>query len=267
METRKLILRDAIYRRRRSLLYWNVGLFALSFYLGAFVPSVIGNKTLDMLAQQLPAYAEALFGKISGFTTPEGFIDGKLFLVTAPLLFLVFTTGFATDIIAGDERRGTLELLLSAPLPRSQVVLERFGALVLATGMMAASQALGLVAAAALFAFDLAPSRVFAVTIHLFMLAVAFGAFALFLGNLLGRRGLAAGLTALLAVLSYLTNSMAQVSDVLKPFRPFSLFYYYHGHRPLLEGVNWQDVGVMAAVALACLGASLWAVERRDLGV
>jgi ABC-type transport system involved in multi-copper enzyme maturation permease subunit len=64
----------------------------------------------------------------------------------APLLFLIFAIGQGSGAIAGEEERGTLDLLLANPRSRVRIVLEKFGALALMTLGLAAMMWAGLTA-------------------------------------------------------------------------------------------------------------------------
>lgn len=260
------VLFQTLAQRRRRLVYWMAGLGGFAFYLGAFFPSIQGNQALDDMLKDLPPYLEPLVGQVSNFTTAAGFLDAKLFLLTGPVILAAFTIAFGISIVAGEEQAGTLDLVLSYPLTRGRLVVEKYVAMGAATALLAASQAVGLWGAAAAYNYELDAGGLAAVSLHLWLLAMALGSVALLIANASGRRGVAAGATALFALISYLINSLAGLSTTADTLRPLSVFYYYHGHAPILEGVNWNDVAVLGLFCLACLAASLVAVNRRDLG-
>ena len=71
---------------------------------------------------------------------------------------------------------------------------------------------------------------------HLAFVALAFGALALALGGVTGRRAVAAGGAAAVAVAMYLVNGLAPVTADWLQY--LSLFHYYAGHEPLRNGVD-----------------------------
>ena len=75
-------------------------------------------KVLD----SLPPVIKNLIGKNNFMATPEGFFNLQPFSILAPLLFIVFAVAKGSDATAGEEERGTLDLLLANPLPRRRVV-------------------------------------------------------------------------------------------------------------------------------------------------
>ena len=221
------IFLQTLSQRRRAILYWAGALAALTFYVGAFYPSIQGNEVLNELFKDLPAYLVALFGEVVGIATAEGFLDSKVFLLTAPAYMAIFTIGFGISIIAGEEHARTIDLLLANPISRTRVVLEKYAAMALATLVLVVAQGLGMWLASAAFRFPLSAGA---------------------------------------ALISYFINSFAALSETSRRLRPLSLFYYYHGHEPFFKGVHWGDLGVLAGFTLFCLALSLVAVNRRDLG-
>lgn len=101
--------------------------------LGALAPSVVDQATagdLDAILELLPA------STVAGLPSDPG-LQAAVLLVThmlAPMVLLVpvlFTTVIATDAIAGERERGTLEGLLLTPMTdRELVAAKLLGALV-----------------------------------------------------------------------------------------------------------------------------------------
>ena len=87
------------------------------------------------------------------------------------------------------------------------------------------------------------------------LLALAFGAIALLLSAATGRRGLATGLTAALAVAAYLLNSLAPLVHTLDHIRVASPFYHYVAGDPLRHGFAVDHALVLVAIAVVA-GAS-----------
>ena len=97
-------------------------------------------------------------------------------------------------------------------------------------------------------------------------MVIAFGTLVLLLANATGRPGGSTRGTETVATVSYFLSSLAVLSETDQKLCPLSLFYYYRGHNPFVAGGHWPDVAVVVGFALGCLGLSLVAVSRRDLG-
>jgi ABC-2 type transport system permease protein len=104
-----------------------------------------------------------------------------------------------------------------------------------------------------------------AICTHLALLGLAFGFLALGVGAATGSRGTAGGVSAAVALFSYLMNSFAPAVEGLEPYRVASLLYYYNGSDPLVNGFNPTHLGVLAGFGLLCLVVGWWAFRRRDL--
>jgi ABC-2 type transport system permease protein len=107
--------------------------------------------------------------------------------------------------------------------------------------------------------------RLAALALHLAFLALAFGALALALGGTTGRRAVAAGGSAAVAVAMYLVNGFAPVIDHAHWLKYLTLFHYYEGDDPLANGIDPGGLAVLAAVALALAAVAAAGFRHRDL--
>ena len=197
---------------RRSLLWWGIGLSAYTTIELLFYPSFRSFPGMEELVRQLPKELMALFaGDLASFFSPEGFLRAELFFLFVPLLFIVFTTAFGSGAIAREEARGTLDLLLAHPIARWQVVLQKFGAMALATLALGGIFWLALAVTSVAVGMEISPWRLAQATLSVILLALAFGSIALALGSATGNRSLSLGLTAALALGSYLLNALSPV--------------------------------------------------------
>ena len=103
-----------------------------------------------------------------------------------PLLLLVAAIGAGAGAIAGEEERGTLELLLANPVSRTKVVLEKSVALVAEIAGLGFVLWLALLVGALLTSMDISAGHLAAATLSAVLLALAYGAIALLLGAATG---------------------------------------------------------------------------------
>ena len=61
--------------------------------------------------------------------SPAGYLNSQVYALMAPLVLLIFAIGAGAGAVAGEEERGTLDLLLAHPLRRRDYVVQRFLAL------------------------------------------------------------------------------------------------------------------------------------------
>ncbi|HEX6330376.1 MAG TPA: ABC transporter permease subunit [Actinomycetota bacterium] len=252
---------------RRGLLWWSVALVATAFMYAGFYPSIRENtEVLTDYIETLPEFLKNTFLSESGdFTSPAGYLNTELFSFFAPLLLLIYAIGAGARATAGEEERRTLDILLATPTPRRRAVLEKFGALVIGTALLAA--ALWVSIAALGPPFELTPdlTNLAAAVVSCVLLAVSMGALALAVGASTGRRTLAAGVTGGVAALSYVLDVLAPSVESLRWLQTVSVFHYYAGNEPLTNGLDPLHVLVLVGVSAALLVAALVGFERRDL--
>ena len=252
--------------QRRALLWWAIGLVALTVITMLFYPSFRDSTGFDELYGQMPeGLAKAFAGEFSDFTSPEGYLNSQLFFFVFPLMFLIFAAAFGSSAIAGEEARGTLGLLLSNPVTRWQVVAQKFGAMAIATLAIAFFLWVGLAIGAVIVDMSVGFLRMAAVTASAALLGLAYGTLALALGCVNGNRGLSIGVTSALGTAAYFLNALAPLAEALEPFQKLSPFYYYIGADPLTNGLNLGHTGILIGLTAVALAVGLVAFERRDL--
>jgi ABC-2 type transport system permease protein len=252
---------------RRAICWWSLGLIAMTALMIAVYPSVRDNPELDKLVEDYPDAFKAFFGLGANvdYTSPVGYLNSELFSLMVPLLLLIAAIGAGARATAGEEERGTLDLLLANPIPRRRLVLDKLAALAAETAILALVLWLSLLVGAAAIGMNISTAHLAAATVAAALLALAFGAIALFLGATLGRRGAAIGITAAGAVAAYLVSSLAELVDFLRPLRVASPFYHYTANDALRSGLAADHVAFLLLLAGVAVAATLVAFERRDL--
>ena len=183
-----------------------------------------------------------------------------------PLLFLVAAIATGAGTIAGEEERGTLE---TAPGEPGVAHSGRAGEV---AGARARDRRPGARAVAG--ALDRGagrrdghlgwgtsqPRRSRAV-----LLAIAYGEIAVLVGAASGRRSLAIGVTAAIAVAAYLVNGLAPLVGALEGPQKLSPFYHYAVGDPLRRGVSVSHMAVLVGIAIIATALAPLFFSRRDV--
>ena len=260
----------AIWARRKAMAWWGASSFAYMLMYGSVYPTVRENAAdFDELLQGYPEALKKMFGVTDDFSyaSGDGFMQVQLFSLVVPLVFLIFAIGIGSRIIAGEEEDGVLDLLLSGPITRRSVLLQKFGAMALLT------TGLGMVVLAALLATNeiagigVSIMRLAEGILGSLLLSLVFGAAALAVGAVTGRRGLAIGAASGFVAASYLMYTLAGLADSLGTVQRAFPWYYYAAAQPLRNGLNWVHTGVLVAIVLVLVLAALAVFERRDIAV
>lgn len=233
-----------------------VGLY--NTYVGAF--------DLNSIIEKMPAtMKELLGGSDLDISNATGFLNIELFPLILPALLVGFAVALGSGFTAGEESRGTIDVLLSYPVARWRMILEKVGALVICVLVIAVVMLIGIEGGSVAGNAPVMLDKVAAGLVLAGLLSLGFGMMALALAAWSGNRGAAAGIPIGLMVVMYLVQSLSPQIDSLRAINGLSLFHYYLGHSPLKQGLDLGDTLVLLIVAIAFLAVSLFAFERRDL--
>lgn len=250
--------------QRRALIGWGIGLASLATMYAAFYPSI--KASAADLAGYMEKLPEAFRNVVGGdFTTPAGYLRSETFSSLGPILFLVFSIGAGARAIAGEEEDGTLDLLLSTPIRRRQLLVDKIGAMVVTAAALAAVLFVTLSVLGPPFDLTVPAADLGAACLMLLLVGLAFGAIALAIGCATGHRGLALGITGAYAAFSFVINALAPSVDALSWLRPLSPFRWYLDPDPLVSGITPVNVLVLVGVVAAGYVIAWLTFERRDL--
>jgi ABC-2 type transport system permease protein len=251
-------LRFEVRANLRATISWTIG---LSIYVGAVVslyPSVRSALNIGAIP---PGLREAF--NITDFTYLAGFLSSELFGVILPLVLPFYGIVVLSNVVAGNEERGRLDVLLGNPIPRWQLVAGTW--IVVAVYLLAMVMVFGSVIWAVASALDLALSanEAYRATFALWPPALAFSTLALVVSTLARQRAIAIGVPGAVVLLSYLILVIGRLADPLSFVRYISAYHYYGF--AILEGVWWGGVAVLLAATAALLALAIITFNRRDI--
>ncbi|MEX2555010.1 MAG: ABC transporter permease subunit [Actinomycetota bacterium] len=260
------VLAKSLRDQRRKAVWWSLGLALFALMTTSIYPSYSSTASeLERFMERAPAALRAFFGG-TDLGTPAGYLHTEVFSFMAPLMLILFAVALGTRMIAGEERRGTLDLLLSAPLSRRRLAGEKFLAMILATLGIATVFWAVLAAGSAIFSMEIGLGELAQTMLSCALLAFVFGALAFALGAGTGSTAVATGATAAVGVGSYLLDGLAPVVGGLRPYQVLSPFHYFFDAQPLRNGVDPVHAAILVAMTTVLFGVSLLLIDRRDLG-
>ena len=190
-----------------------------------------------------------------------GYIFGSFGALVVAVMALV--TGSAA--IAGEERNGTMSILLANPRSRTHVLLSKALSLVLLTALTVTALWASVHPMAALLSVEIGGLNVEALAIHLFVNAVFYGMLALAIGAFTGNRETATGATSGILVLSFFAVGLLPLVEGLEGLRVVFPWYYFDGSEPVYNGIAWGHLAVLTSGSIALLVAAVVGFSRRDL--
>ena len=264
-----MLLRNVFTKTVRDLrwpTFWvALGMGAMTGYFALLFPTYSKIVDLNSILDKMGPAAKLLGASLGDASTLIGFLHIELFSMILPALMVAFAAGMASGFTAGEESHGTIDVLLSYPVSRRRLVLEKTLAIALASILAAAVVWVFAVVGAAASGSVLPWDKLAAALVMLVLLGLAFGAIALAIAAFTGNRGAAIGVAVGLMVVMYLVDALSAIVDSLGVIRPLSFFRYYMGGDPLRNGLSIPDAGVLGAVAVVFLALAVIAFERRDL--
>jgi ABC-2 type transport system permease protein len=267
-----LVLRHMIRSRRRSVLWWSVGVALTALAIASAYPSVKESSAgLESYMESLPSGVVDLLGAGGGIATPAGYLNSQFYANVLPLLLVVLGIGVAAWTVAGAEGDGTLEMLLANPVRRGRVAGERLLGLLAITFVVALVATVVLAAVRSAFSLSsgLADGGLWAAGLGAWTLAVCFSAVTYAVGAATGRRGPAVAAGAAAAAATYVLYGLSGFVDALRPVRWVSPWYWFLDAAPLSAGFTstyWlQAVLLPLAVAAVVCVLGIARFTRRDL--
>lgn len=263
----KSVFGKVVWDQRRSLIGWSIAIAGYSAMIGSFWPTM-GDMAPEFqkLLESYPPAVKAMFN-IEEMLTPAGFIEAELFSAVMPIFFLVYAVGRGADLIAGEEERGSLDLLLAHPISRRSALLQKAGALGAGVAVLGLVLFASLALTNAIVGLGIPYGNLLAAACMLAVFAYGFGVVALAAGAFLGRKGVAIATAAALAAVAYLVQVLSKLVDWLDLARWVSPFAHLLEAHPLRDGFAWDHMLVLLLVPALFLGLAVWAFERRDVGV
>ena len=250
----------------RMVIGWAAFSAIWPFMYVALYPSIGALGEMQKMLEQMPPAIREFFASASlNLASPEGFLNMELFTFVAPLLILAYTVVVAGGATAGEEERGTMDLLLANPVARWRIVVEKSLVFVLGTMVVGLGMWIGAAVGAVVVNVDLDMWLVGQAIASAVLLGYAMGGIALAIGALTGRRWLAAGVALMLVIAGFFLNGLGAIVDWLEPWRPVSPFYHYIANDPLTNGID--PAHALVLIGWAVLGGivAIIAFERRDL--
>lgn len=242
----------------RQTSFWAIGLVIYCGLIVGIYPSV--SDAIDI--SLIPANLRAAFN-INDFTQLASFLSSELFGVILPLLLPFYGIIALSNVVAGAEERGRLDVLLGNPIPRRHLILGSY--LVVAVFLLFLATVIGTVVytVATLLDLELTARQTVRAAFALWPLTLAFGGLALAMSSMVRQRAVALGVPAAIIFLMYLVNVIGRLAPEVSGIR-FASAYHYYGSA-IIDGVWWVGVGVLLAAAAVLVTTAVIMFDRRDI--
>ena len=242
-----------LYRQRWVVAGWAAGVAVLAVYMVGIAHTIIDN------VMNLPGMREFLTHS-SGGDPYRGFI-GAFWFGFAQLLL----SGFAIHMVSGwaaDDTEGILTSVLSTPVPRWAVIVERAATALIGAALVVAVGSLAAAAMAAGTGTALDAGALFRASWPLIPFTLTYAAVGAALSADFPRASI--GVLGMLTFVSFLVYELGPLLKWPTWANDLSVQQLYG--TPFITGVYWTGLWVMLAIVIAGFGVAVALMQRREVG-
>jgi ABC-2 type transport system permease protein len=270
------IFMEALRRNWRMAVYWGLGLASYAVLIILMIPNVDMLQQYADLIANMPAGMLKMFGAsdASDIATPEGFLGFGFFTYTVMMLAVYAVVG-GLGITANEEDQGIIDVVLSLPVPRWRIVVERLAAYTIFVIIIVVLSFVGLWLGVQLTAsnpdapFKIDMVKLLEGSFNMLPATLLMLVFTAFVAAVVRRKGLATGVASLVIIASYLLNFLGgsakdTIADTLSRL---SFFRYVDSAGVIQNGLSWGNIALLIGVTAVLWVGSIWFFQRRDIGV
>jgi len=257
---------------RRSVFWLSVGLAIYGVLVVSFYPSILEQQ--DQLQELIDSYPREFLAMFYGDSEEIDIADAGGFVHSQYSIFMLLIVG-ATVIeqsfrsIINAERDGSMDMILSLPISRRELLLGRFlnSALTIFCVLTASTIAFWL--GTQIFPEFAIPADRLAIGFYgAFLPLMVLVAFVYLLNAWVpSSRRFAGSLAYLFLIGTYLIYSFALIVKGLEAIKPFTIYHYYNTRILINEGLDLGNSALLLGVVLALYALAWWRIDQKEIGV
>lgn len=257
------LVRELHRRRLRSTILWGLSVGFTSALIAAAFTAFDPTQIAQITKSVSPKVLEAFGSTPESFSTAKGFMAGKL-LSYMPLILGFYPILAAGRGIAGAEADGSLDVIVTQPIPRWKVPAAILVASTIGLVEILALYTVGTWVTALLAGLDgLTLGAILTSAVGLLPICLAFSGLALALSAALRKPGEVTAIAGGLLVASYLLNTLVLIVPDLDDLKVLTAFHWYGS--PIEHGLDATGTVVLLVAASITAAASIPLFARRDI--
>ncbi len=252
-------------RRRGSIIGWGVGVGFFVLMYSMFYPS-LPAEMVELNFDEIEIYQALGNFEMGSF---EGYF-GSTILGFMALLVIMYAVSNGTSTLAGEEEDGTLELMVTLPLHRWEVVIGKAVAMTISAFLI-----LTIVAVMGVIAFVMIAGQIETtltagdLILPIFSalpIVLLFMMMSLFFSAFMPQRRFAIGAAAGVVVGSYFGGNLLPMIEGMESITTLMPFHYYERSPDVFaKGIQVGDALVLLVAALVFLLLAVWSFSQRNL--
>lgn len=265
------IFLETLRRSWKQIFYWGLGLSIYAFYPFLVLPDEVEDMASfeEMVDAFDPSMLRAFgISDAAMLSSPEGMV-GYSFFGFLLLIMSVFAVISGLNVTSTEEDAGIMNVMLSLPINRWQVVIEKllaytvmlFGiCFIMWLGLLAGDQVAAL--EINLSAGDYAEGILNVVPGTLLVMG-----FTAFVATVVKQRTVAIAIAGVFVAVSYVLDMVGRAAgtEAADAVRELSIFAHYNGSEILVNGIAWVSAVIVLSIAVALGMGAMAAFERREI--
>jgi ABC-2 type transport system permease protein len=184
-----------------------------------------------------------------------------------PISLAIVGISAGSSAVGREENSGTLELLLSSPISRSRLMIEKLTAVTLQLFIIAFAVWVTIALSKYFLNYDINLQDAALATLSAFLVGLVFACSAVAIQAISGSRSLAIGICFGILIVAYFVDSLAPLVDVMDSIKHASVFHYYDGQEALLGDGNVINSVILFAASLILAALAVFSFDKRDIGI
>lgn len=261
----KSIYTKTLFDLRWLLLGWSAGIAFVAAITMALYNS-LSQSGINSILATVPDSLKPLIGSVDDYTTVPGFIGQQIFGPNLYIMTIIMAIILTISVTVTQEDDRRLQTLLSLPVTRASVFLQKWLAVLTVVALASASVIVGIYVG--LLAVDKTTdvSRLLESVAAFILINVTFATITYALGMFSGKRGLTITVASAYAVACLIISELAPSTDKLKFVDKFSLLHYYNNPQVMQHGLNDTHLIVLGSACLITIIISLIRFKHRNIG-
>jgi len=262
---------QSLKRGWRTMLWWAIAIGLIGALNIIAIPDVEGLQATAEAIGKMPPILLAMIGggDVAFLATPLGYLTEQYFGI-ALIMFAIYGIVAGMNVTANEEDKGIMDVLLSLPIPRWQVVVEKFLAYsLLAFGVISLSTVILWLSVKITPVMVVSDAKIIEATFNILPGTLVALAFTAFIGTVVRRRSHALAIASVFVVASFVIDFLGRSASgsFVDKIRPTSFYSYYDAVGVVQHGLSWGNIAVLLAATVALVGAAIRFFRQRDLGV
>ena len=251
------------------LVYCLAVIIFLWMYIALFPSFQKAVGTLNQYLKSFPQSFLKAFGiEANSFTTFEGYISSEQYSFVWSILLIALVVSMANSFLAGETEKGTIGILLSQPISRIKIFLEKFSVGIINLILFVAASILSVFPLAKAYNIVYKSEGFFKLALIGFMFGLAVFGLSMLFSAIFSEKSKVNFMIVGTLLVMYFINIIAGLKTSLDKLKYFSFFYYFKPPDILVYNKisHWTLLVFLGTFFITSALALIW-FKKRDVAI